>query len=350
MKVTDDVTLDDGGAKPTDVTQADGGDGHRSAVTSTVGRIPDFFVVGHPKCGTTALYEMLMRHPQIYMPPGKEPWFFASELLVNTPPRPTGTPQTLDEYRAWFAGARPDQLVGEATSLYLWSRAAAGGIAQVRPDARIIAIVREPAAFLRSLHLEFVQIYVETEPDFGKAIALEDARREGRHTGRYSYWPQALMYSEYVRYVEQLRRYHEVFPPEQVMVLVYDDFRDDNEGTLRSVLRFLDVDETIPIETTEANPTVRVRSQRLHEIVHALYVGHGPFSRGLKEAIKAVTPRPLRRKVIFGAQRRLVFTEPLPPDEELMSELRHRFKPEVEALSEYLGRDLVSLWGYDRLD
>jgi hypothetical protein len=333
-----------------DVSEASGLAVKRAAEGTPQGRVPDFYVVGHPKCGTTALYEMLMHHPQIYMPPGKEPWFFASELLVNTPPRPSGTPQNLEEYRQWFAGARPDQLVGEATSLYLWSRAAAAGIANERPDARIIAIVREPAAFLRSLHLEFVQIYVETEPDFRKALSLEDARREGKHTGRYSYWPQLLMYSEYVRYVEQLRRYHAMFPPEQVLVLIYDDFRRDNEATLRRVLNFLDVEQDVPIDTTEANPTVRVRSQRMHELVHALYVGHGPVSRGLKASIKAVTPRRLRRKVIFGAQRRLVFTEPLPPDEELMNELRHRFKPEVVALSEYLDRDLVRLWDYDRLD
>jgi hypothetical protein len=361
MKVTDDVAREDGGTEQMNVRsapgeaaraagEAGGRGGQLADVRSAEGRIPDFFVVGHPKCGTTALYEMLMRHPQIYMPPGKEPWFFASELLVNTPPRPSGTPQTLDEYKQWFAGARPDQLVGEATSLYLWSRAAAGGIAEVRPDARIIAIVREPAAFLRSLHLEFVQIYVETEPDFRKAISLEDGRREGRHTARYAYWPQALMYSDYVRYVDQLRRYHAVFPPEQVLVLIYDDFRNDNEGTMRRVLNFLDVEHEVPIETTEANPTVRVRSQRMHELVHALYVGHGPISRAVKASIKAVTPRQLRRKLIFGAQKRLVFAEPLPPDEEFMTELRRRFKPEVAALSEYLGRDLVGLWGYDELD
>jgi hypothetical protein len=350
MRVTDDVTLDDSRAEPTSATDTAGRDGPRADAGSAKGRVPDFFVVGHPKCGTTALYEMLMRHPQIYMPPGKEPWFFARELLVNTPPRPSGTPHTLDEYKEWFAGARPDQLVGEATSLYLWSRAAAGGIAEVRPDARIIAIVREPAAFLRSLHLEFVQIYVETEPDFRTAMSLEAGRREGRHTGRYSYWPQALMYSDYVRYADQLRRYHAVFPPEQVLVLIYDDFRNDNEATLGRVLRFLGVEEDFPIETTEANPTVRVRSQRMHELLHALYVGHGPISRAVKASIKAVTPRGVRRKVVFGAQKRLVFAEPLPPDEELMTELRRRFKPEVVALSEYLGRDLVKLWGYEELD
>src|SRR6185312_10090194 len=78
-------------------------------------RLPDFFIAGHPKSGTTALYEALRRHPEIYMPACKEPWFFAPELHVRTPPRPEGTPRTLEEYLALFAGARPDQRAGEAT-------------------------------------------------------------------------------------------------------------------------------------------------------------------------------------------------------------------------------------------
>src|SRR5213595_3476470 len=88
----------------------------------STGRMPDFFIVGHQKSGTTALYEMLARHPQIYMLAGKEPSFFASELHERTPPRPDGTPRTLAEYVALFSAARPDQLVGEASAQYLWSR------------------------------------------------------------------------------------------------------------------------------------------------------------------------------------------------------------------------------------
>jgi Sulfotransferase domain len=313
-------------------------------------RLPDFFIVGHPKCGTTALYEMLMAHPEIYMPSGKEPWFFATELLVNTPPRPSGTPQTLDEYRDWFAGAGPDQLIGEATSLYLWSKVAAANIAEVQPDAKIIALLREPAAFLRSLHMEFVQIYVETETDFATALALEPDRRQGRRVGRYSYWPQALIYSDYVRYVDQLQRYAAAFPPEQILVLIYDDFRSDNDATLERVLRFLGVEDGHALPVREANPSVRVRSRTAHELLHALYVGHGPISRGLKAAIKSVTSHTLRRRALRTAQQRLVFAEPEAPDEEFMTELRRRYKPEVEALGEYLGRDLLTLWGYDHLD
>ena len=319
------------------------------AATVAAKRLPDFFIAGHPKCGTTALYEMLMQHPQIFMPSGKEPWFFATELLVNTPPRPSGTPQTLEEYRDWFDGARADQLIGEATSLYMWSRVAAANIAAVQPGAKVIAILREPAAFLRSLHLEFVQIYVETETDFRTAMELEPERREGRRLARHAYWPQLLMYSDYVRYVEQLERYRAVFPPEQMLVLIYDDFRADNDATLARVLRFLEVDDAVALSKREANPSVRVRSRTLHELVHALSVGHGPLSQALKAVVKSVTSHRLRRRALHLAQRKLVFTEPEPPDEQFMAQLRRRYEPEVRALSDYLGRDLISLWGYDRL-
>jgi hypothetical protein len=311
------------------------------------GRVPDFFVAGHPKSGTTALYEILKRHPQIFMPECKEPWFFASELHERTPPRPEGTPRTLEEYMRLFEGAAPGQVAGEATAHYLWSRTAAAAIAEVQPAARIVAILREPASFLYSQHLQFLQTYVETETDLRTALSLEEERRRGHSVPRYTYWPSALMYSEHVRYVEQLRRYHDVFPREQVLVLIYDDFRSDNDAVARQVMRFLGVDDSVPVRAEEANPTVRPRSQRLHELVHAVGVGRGPISRAAKGAVKAVTPARLRRSALYATQRHLVFGSPAPPDERLMAELRERYKGEVHALSEYLDRDLLTLWGYD---
>ncbi len=324
------------------------GQGGRAALAGEPepGRLPDFFIVGHAKSGTTALYAMLKSHPQVFMPDGKEPWYFATELHDRPPPRPEGIASTLQEYAELFATAAPGQRVGEASALYLWSHTAAGRIAEVCPEARIVAILREPASFLRSLHLQFVEAYVEEESDFRTAVELESQRRQGREIPRYTYWPQALLYSEHVRYVEQLRRYRDLFGAERMMVLVYDDFRGDNEATVRKVLRFLDVDDKLPFKVTEANPTVRVRSQRLHHLVHALSVGRGPISLGVKGALKAVTPAGPRRRALYATQRRLVYTQPLAPDQEFMNELRSRFKGEVQAASEYLDRDLVTLWGY----
>jgi hypothetical protein len=304
-------------------------------------KVPEFFIVGHPKSGTTALYEMLRSHRQIYMPDLKETLFFARELhpgLAASGPHP----DTLEQYLELFAPAAAEQRAGEASPSYLRSRMAARRIAELEPDARIIAILREPASFLRSMHLELLKDHVETEKDFRKAIAREQRIAEQKPVLWYSL--------ERVEYAAQLRRYHEAFSREQVLVLIYDDFRADNDGTLHEVLRFLDVDESAPIESSEANKTVLVRSPRAYEMVRSLYLGRGPAASVAKAAVKAVTPRSLRKQGLRTLRDSVLYGSPPPADEELMLELRRRFKAEVEALSDYLGRDLVSRWGYDRIE
>jgi hypothetical protein len=319
---------------------------------SPAGRLPDFFIVGHPKCGTTALWEMLRAHPQIYMPLLKEPWFLASDMLPRfQPPRAAPPLQTLEEYRALFADASPEQRAGEASSSYLLSETAATEIAELCPDARIIAILREPASFLRSLHMQLLRTHVETEKDLRRALELEAPRRAGKKVPRRSHRPQLLHYSQHVRYVEQLERYKAVLPVERMLVLVYDDFRHDNEGTVRSVFRFLDVDDRAPVAAQDANPTrQRIRSQLVDDMVNVVSVGRGAPARALKAGIKALTTDELRSGALRVTRRHVIHGKPGPADEELMRELRVRFKSEVLALSEYLDRDLVTLWGYDDSD
>jgi hypothetical protein len=316
-------------------------------------RYPDFFIVGHAKSGTTALYEMLRRHPGTFMPSRKEPQFFArNPAPAEGEPLPlfeqTGLdPESLDDYLSLFAPARPEELIGEGSTFYLFSPIAPARIAAAQPQARIIAILREPASFLRSLHLQMIQNQVETERDLRAALALEDARRDGRQIPPGARWPRALIYSDRVRYVEQLRRFRAAFGAEHVLVLIYDDFLADNEGTVRRVLRFLGVEDEHPLEPVNANPTVAVRSLRLAAMWRTLRTGQGRVPRAARRTIKALTSSRLRRSVLYPLRRRLVYAEAPRVDEALMAELRSRFKPEVVALSEYLGRDLVTLWGYD---
>ena len=315
-------------------------------------RIPDFFVAGHTKCGTTAMYAMLRRHPQIYMPPLKEPRWFASDLRFPGPPGPANRlPQSYEEYLALFAQAPPDRLVGEASPMYLWSREAAANIAAVQPRARVIAILREPASFLHSLHNHWVLHHIEAERDLRTAISLEPARREGRQVPRPSYWPQALLYSDQVRYVEQLRRYEAVLGREQILVLIYDDYRRDNDATVRRVLRFLEVDDQAPVHVMEANTTSkRLRARRLDAMGRLLYTGKGPVARATRTGLRALMSERVRTEMLPRLRRRMVYGEARGLDERLASELRRRFKDEVVALSEHLDRDLVAEWGYDRLD
>ena len=154
-------------------------------------RTPDFFIVGHHKSGTSALYEMLRGHPQIFLSSLKEPRYMASDMRERfSQPRERRHPQTLEEYLTLFADARLDQRAGEASATYLWSHTAASRIAQLQPAARIVAILREPASFLHSLHLTYLRAHVESEKDFRTAMSLEAARREGRRIPRRSHLPR----------------------------------------------------------------------------------------------------------------------------------------------------------------
>jgi hypothetical protein len=317
--------------------------------TGTGGRLPDFFIVGHPKSGTTALYEMLRSHPQVFMPDVKEPRFFAEDLRPRFQGAGRGSggerlPETLQEYLALFAAARPEQVVGEASPSYLRSLRAAELIAAARPEAKIIAILREPASFLRSLHMELVQNHVESEQDLRKALQEEWDSPAGQ--GAASGQSGLPRYTDRVRYVEQLRRYHEVFPPEQVLVLIYEDFRADNEATVRRVLRFLGVDETVLVAPVEANPSVHVRSLALDRAMRSLRAGQSLPYRAAKRAVKALTPQRVQAELLPALRRRVLYSPPRAADEALEGELRERFRDEVAALGEYLDRDLLKLWSY----
>ena len=125
-------------------------------------------------------------------------------------------------------------------------------------------------------------------------------------------------------------------------MLIYDDFRSDNEGTLRDVFRFLDVEEDVPIEPVELHQAVSVRPAG-GTLVGRLSRPRGPAGRMVRATVRTVLPPRMRLDV----RRKILFTKPETPDEGLMRELRSRFKGEVVALSEHLGRDLVKLWGYD---
>jgi len=309
-------------------------------------RVPDFFVVGHAKTGTTALHEMLRLHPGVFLPDLKEPMFLASDMPLRHRVPVAGLPASIDAYLDLFQAATPSQMAGEISPLYLLSATAASNIASINPDARMVAIFREPAAFLRSFHLEAVQVGNEDQRNLRHALALEDRRRSGADIPRGCFRPGLLLYSDHVRYAAQLGRFRSCFPAEQILVLIYEDLLQDNPGTIRRILGFLGLDEQWSAPEVRANPTVAVRSRVLAGTTARLAGGNGPFWSGLKRGMKALLPATLRQHLLNDIAPKLAYSKPPPHDEELMAELRQRFRPEVEALSVMIGRDLAELWGY----
>ena len=286
---------------------------------------PDFFLVGAPKCGTTALYEFLGQHPEIFVPGEKELLFFARDLSF-----PTRLSE--GEFLAHFAGRDAESLCGTAHTAYMQSRTAAREIAEVRPDARIIAMLRDPAEMLPSWHSELLYETIEEIPDIEGALDAEADRRAGRRiprSARNSY-VEALYYSDVARYAEQLRRFRDAFGETQVHVILHEDLRERPEETYRDALSFLGVDAGFQPQFATHNVNKRVRSRALQRAIFATSLpGH--------RAVRNLIPRRLRQRILSAnaspAQR-----EPLPAAAK--ARIVRCYRDEVDQLEILIGRDL----------
>lgn len=309
---------------------------------------PDFFIVGQPKTGTTALFQMLRQHRDVYIPDSKELHFFCTDLYDPGIAGQEWHPRTIEEYFEQFVDASTYQAVGEASTLYLRSHVAAANIHDFNPQARIVAVLREPASLLRSIHLQLVRQHLEPVKDLRTALGLEAERKERGALPNPRSWPpelryELLYYSEHVRYVDQLERYGRLFASDQILVLIYDDLRQDNPAAVRRIFDFLGVDNGVDLDVVEANPTWLPRYEAVTGAVDWLSWGSRPASRVAMRTIQAVTTKRFRTSVLAACQR-LTKAPPPPVDEQLAAELRAQYAPEVERLSQYLDRDLVSLW------
>ncbi len=203
--------------------------GRETLNTST---LPDFFIVGAAKSGTTTLYRWLDQHPEVYMASFKEPHWF-SRVKPN-PRQLVSSVTSEEEYRKLFKDRRGELAVGEASPSYLWDSEAPYRIKEVVPEAKIIAILRHPVERAHSHYLMDVKEGNQNRP-FVEAL-IQDYRAQAKG------WGISHLYVELGFYAEQVRRYLEAFGGKQVRVYLYEDLREDPRGLLESLLDFLEVD------------------------------------------------------------------------------------------------------------
>jgi hypothetical protein len=290
-------------------------------------RKPNAFIVGAPKAGTTAMTQYLGRHPDIFIPSRKELHFFGSDLHKRG-----SYPDTLEAYLEFYAGARDEAILLDASVCYLQSALAAAEIHAFDPEARIIIMLREPVEMMYALHSQLLYSGSETVADFQAALALEGARKEGRDIPGETRIRENLYYRETARYTAGVKRYLDTFGAAQVHVILYDDFMRDPAACYGATLEFLGLAPFAGATFERINPNKRTRSHALRRVIEVLD-----------------DDRPLGRLVLPAALRwRLkrwnrVWTERTPMDPDLRRALTREFEGEVAALGELLGRDL-SAW------
>ncbi len=221
---------------------------------------PDFFIVGAPKCATTALYSYLKEHPGIFMPDKKEPHYFANELsdyFVVT--------RHKEEYLDLFSPAGSSQICGEASVLYLQSEEAIQKVLSFNPDAKFIAMVRNPVDAAISFHLQNIKSRYETEENFEKAWNLQKLRREGQHIPEKARDPSMLQYKELFSLGSQLERFVKLVPEDQRKIIVFDDFKKDTKAVYKEVIDFLGLPNDKADDFAVVNPTTNHMSPLLEK-------------------------------------------------------------------------------------
>jgi hypothetical protein len=307
-------------------------------------RVPNFFIIGAPKAGSTSLYHYLDQHPEIFMSAIKEPHFFAAEIreehcdpelrrrmayenrglrdFLSGPMREKrfgGIVTDWEDYVRLFANAINESALGEASVCYMWSPTAPGRIAERIPNAKILVMLRDPAdrAFSQYLH------------GLGNGAIRwsfrEHIQRNLRHhSGQLcAYYP----FLEFGRYSEQLSRYLERFG-RNVWVGFHEDFKNQPIEVFQNICRFLGVAPGVSPDM--AHQHLEAQVPRMAAI--------GWFKRsGLWAAAARVTPSSLRPLIRRALIRRPGTTRMDPADRRFLVDF---YREDIGRLASLLNRDL----------
>jgi hypothetical protein len=296
---------------------------------------PNFFIVGAPKSGTTALYSYLKVHPQVFFPHRKEIHYFCSDLSYRTPPI------SQNEYLSYYKKADNHKIVGDASVFYLLSKKAAPLINEFSPDAKIVIMLRSPADMVYSFYSQLLANGDETIANFEQALQAETERKKGNMIGTSPYRKcplEAFYYSDVAKYYEQTKRYSDIFGS-RVHIILYDDFKNSTEEEYFKVLDFLEIERIKQDKFEVVNPNKTVRSQNVQKLLM-----NPPAI--LKKLVRVILPEHSKRKQwvmdkLWESNLKQEQRQEMKP--ETRKHLISVYKEDIEKLALLLNRDL-SMW------
>jgi len=285
--------------------------------------MPNFLVIGAMKSGTTALYYYLEQHPQIYMSPIKEPNFFCYEGQVVAD---RNSITQIGDYQDLFKGVSGEKAIGEASHCYLYEPRAVERIEHYVPEAKLIAILRNPVDRAHSHFLHLVRNGTEPLTDFAQAIREETGAR------------QKEMFQDYVGvglYHDQLKRYFDAFGRDRIKVYLYEDLSNAPIDTLQDAFRFLEVEDSfVPDVSVKRNVSGYPKYKILDKFLRKPKVA--------KQAIKLYLPTGLRWRLseAFDNLKTRNLIEPPPVQPEVRRQLIEVYREDILKLQELICRDL----------
>lgn len=265
--------------------------------------MPALFLVGAAKAGTSALFDMLAQHPDICPSRIKEPHFFSHEGRPVAYRGP-GDDETINRevvqdataYEQLFAPEPAGAVRLEASTSYLYLPDTARNIHRRFPDARIVAVLRDPVERAFSAYLFLVARGYETL-SFEEALEAEPERIN-------EHWHHIWHYAAMGRYAEQLARYRAVFPEEQILVLEHRALQQAPDEALARIFRLCNLPAASIDTDVEVNRSGRPRSM----LARRVFFQQNP----LKRMLVPLLPAAARKQVSSYLRKRLLAREALP--------------------------------------
>ncbi|WP_083812107.1 sulfotransferase family protein [Polymorphum gilvum] len=300
--------------------------------------LPNTFIIGAPKCGTTALASYLASHPEVYFSVPKEPLFWCQDLPAA---KHELRPRTLEEYLLLFKEADPrrHKIVAEGSTAYLRSKVAVPRILEFSPDAKFIVMLRNPVDVVQAFHMEQCYNQNETETDFTKAWALQSEREQGRSMPNASIGRDDVLYRKIARFGEQVRFIKSHVLKNNIKYIFYEDFQADSRRVYTDVLEFLGLQDD---GRDEFEPVNAAHSARIPLI--SRFILHPP----------AILERPMRSLRMYLIRNNYKYIKIVknylnkkslrkPVSENLKQEISNYFLEDIKLLEDEIGRNL-SMW------
>ena len=291
---------------------------------------PNFFIVGAPKCGTTAMNDYLARHPDIFMAK-KEIHYFGSDLK-------TKYKVTYTEYLDYFKSSNDKKVIGEASVWYLFSQMAAKEIKDFSPAAKILIMLRNPVDVLYSLHSQHLYDGNEDVTDFERAISLDAERKKGNKLPDSVDYTELPPYIDSVLFADQVKRYLDAFGEENVRIILYDDFVKNTDDAVAGTLKFLGLANINTGEYRVINLNKSIRLFFLHRLIK------NPPPR-LRKIVRIILPfKAVRHHIMsYFSRLNIKYKKRKKMDDQLRLRLKEKLAEDISSLSKIIKRNL-SAW------
>lgn len=280
-------------------------------------KLPNFIIIGAGKCGTTSLFHYLSQHPEIYMCPKKETFFFLEESN-RAKNQKWGGVQSLEEYRELFKDAPENAVIGEISTTYYSDPNSAKAIHALLPDTKIIAILRDPSNRAFSDYLMHYNLKNKTQ-------SFDQLIYETNYFVKLGF------------YYSQLIHYFELFDPKNIKILFYEDLLNHSEAFVKDLFSFLGVNCDLQVDMTK-----RYRDNGIpkNKLLYTLFIKPGKIQNVTSRLLK-ILPNPARKELYAKIKQASVYKPTLSSSDR--AKLIEIYRPEVLKLQDLLNKDL-SKW------